>query len=420
MSSHLRLSSLILLVVSLSCDRVGQDIQPAEEEVVASANELMTVPTAPLAIDLTALADLKTATTFRLSKIPQSGEVSFTTKGVLLYSPDADYVAGDDEFTVLSDAVGKTLPPLDFSVSMLPDAESLPCDMASVTDLTETDANTPVTIDVLRNDTFCDSKPNPSSLQIETLPKSGSVRIVSGQVQYTPNRGFVGQDVFVYRVCPNSGSADCVLGAATVQVNAVIPNCKIVLNNDRVAFRQRFVTDSLVIAVQANDRLCKANPLLPLDLTVKPTGGTAYLTPRNTIVYKPQLSTTADKIHYRRCEGSTCLDATVAITVNRAPATCVMKANYNLVQLVLSKPTPAMRRRVIPINVLANDQICVPLRSVTIRNNPSNAPLQVLPSGVINYKMDANPKPKDITFTYALTDAQGKVSTATVKITIKP
>lgn len=395
-------------------------MQPAEEEIVASANELMTVPTAPLAIDLKALADLKTATTFRLSKLPQSGEVSFTPKGVLLYTPDGDYVAGDDDFSILSDAVGKTLPPLDFSVSMLPDAESLPCDMASVTDLTETDANTPITIDVLRNDTFCDSKPNPSSLQIETLPKSGSVRIVSGQVQYTPNRGFVGKDVFVYRVCPNSGSADCVLGAASVQVNAVVPNCKILLNNDLVAFRQRFVTDSLVIAVQANDRLCRNNPLLPLNLTVKPTGGTAYLTPKNRIVYKPQLSTTSDKIHYRRCEGADCLDAVVAITVNRAPATCEMKANSNLIQLFLSKPTPGMRRGVVSINALANDLICVPLRSVTIRANPSNAPLQVLPGGLINYKMDANPKPKDVTFTYVLTDAQGKTSTATVKISIKP
>lgn len=407
----------------LACDRVSQDVQPTEEELVASDNELITLPDAPLAVNLRAIADPKAPTTFRLSQPPRSGQVSFTPKGLLLYTPDPAFVAGGDEFSVASDAPvgGKPLPPLTFAVTVVPDANQLPCDIGGATDQSETDANAPVSIDVLRNDTFCDRRPNPASLQIETPPQSGVARVVEGKILYTPNRNFTGRDVFIYRVCPTGGSdADCVLSAATVVVNELITNCRLKLQNDQAAFRQRFVTDSLVIPVLANDRLCKANRLLPLDLMVKPTGGTAYLTAKNQIVYKPNRSTTTDRIQYRRCENGDCLDAAVAITVNQPVANCVLKANNNTVQLVLSQPTAAMRRGVILINVLANDAVCAPLQSVRIKANPTNARLQVLPNGMISYAMENPTKPKDLTFVYELLDAQGKTSSATVKISLKP
>lgn len=419
-----RLLLLGLLAGSLACDQIGQDVQPAkEEEIVASDNELLTLPDAPLAVNLKSLADSKTTTTFRLSRLPKSGEVSFTPKGLLLYTPDPSFVAGADGFSILSDAPvsGKTPPPVEFAVTMASDADQLPCGLGVAVDQSETTANTPVTIDVLRNDMFCEGKPNPASLQIETPPQQGTVRIQNGQVVYTPAKNFTGRERFIYRSCPLGGTdSDCLLSVATVTVNEPVTNCRLKLQNDLVSFKQRFATDSLVIPVLANDQLCKGSRLLPLTMTVKPAGGSAYFNAKNAIVYKPQTSTSTDKIHYRRCDGADCLDATVAITIVQPDAGCVLKANNNSIQLVLSQPTANMRRGVIPISVLSNDKLCAPLRSVTIKQYPAGVSLQVLPSGIINYTMDANPKVKDITFTYEIADIQGRTSSASVKISIKP
>ncbi len=419
-----RLLLVGLLAGSLACDQVGEDVKPAQGELlVAADNELLTLPDAPLAVNLKTLADAKITTTFRLSRLPKSGEVSITSKGLLLYTPDPSFVAGADGFSILSDAPVSGTPPLPvvFAVTLASDADQLPCGAAVAGDPTETVANTPVTISVLRNDMFCDAKPDPASLQIETAPQKGSVRIQNGQVIYTPSNGFTGRERFIYKVCPIGGTEDdCLISVATVTVNDAVSTCRLQLQNDQVSFKQRFATDSLIIPVLANDQLCKSGKLLPLTMTVKPVGGSAYFNAKNAIVYKPQPNTTTDKIHYRRCDGPDCLDATVAITVAQPDPGCVLKANNNTVQLVLSKPTAAMRRGVIPINVLSNDDLCAPLRSVTIKQFPADVSLQVLPSGIINYTMEASPKAKDITFTYELIDIQGKASIATVKISIKP
>lgn len=422
MSFRALISTLFLLVGCLACDQVGEDVQPAEEELVASDNELVTLPDAPLAINLKNFSDSKIATTFRLSRLPKSGQVLFTSRGLLLYTPNQSFVAGADGFSVLSDAVGgNALPPVTFEVTMAADADQLPCGMGVAAAQTETNVNTPVTINVLRDDMFCEGKPDPTSLQIETAPQQGTVRVQNGQVIYTPANNFVGRERFIYRVCPLGGTdSDCLISVATVTVTEVAANCRIQLQNDQVSFSQRFSTDSLIIPVLSNDQLCKKSPLLPLAMTVKPVGGSAYFTSKNAIVYKPQPGTTTDKIHYRRCEGIDCLDATVAITITQPDAGCVLKANANSVQLVLSQPTANMRRGIIPINVLSNDVLCAPLRSVTIKQQPAGVNLQVLSSGVINYTMEANPKEKDITFTYELIDIQGNASLATVKISIKP
>lgn len=422
MSSRLFLVNMVLLLTCLGCDQIGEDVQPTQEETIVSDNELLTLPDSPLAINLKAFSDPQVATTFRLNQLPKSGTVSFTQKGLLLYTPDQSFVAGADEFSISSDAAvsGKALPPLNFEVSMAPDADALPCSMGVAGDQAETVVNTPITINVLQNDMFCNGSPDPTSLQIDTPPPTGSVRILNEQVVYTPALNFTGRERFIYRVCPVDGTeADCLLSVATVTVTEAVTACQLKLQNDQVLFKPRFATDSLIIPVLVNDQLCKENKLLPLAMTVNPTGGSAYFNTKNAIIYKPNPSTTTDRIHYRRCNGPDCLDAIVNITIAQPDASCVLKANDNSIKLVLSQPTINIRRGIIPINVLANDDICVPLRSLRIKDNSTGANLQVISTGIINYTLETNPKAKELTFTYELVDILGKASLATVKISIK-
>ncbi len=419
--------SLLLLVCCLSCDRVGKDVAPtAEEDPVPSDNVLYTLPDASLAVNLKALADPKVPTTFRVDQLPESGKVTFTAKGFMLYTPDPLFIAGDDAFTLKSDAPavpGKPQLPINFAVSVVSNPDQIPCGMSRPTEPVETDENTPVTIEVVRPGLFCDQQANPASIEIQSQPRAGSVRVQGGKIIYTPLRNVSGRDVFVYQICPTGGSADdCIMSTATVNVNDVVSTtaCRVHLNDDRISYRPRFVTDSIVIPVLANDQLCQASRVLPLSLTVAPSGGAAYLTPQNWMVYKPRLTTINDRVHYRRCEKGDCLDAYVLINIKQPEPGCVLKANADLTQLILSKPGPFMKIGTIPISVLANDHLCAPLQSVRVIRNPNNATLRVNSIGTIEYKMDVAPKPKEITFVYELTDAQGKTTSATVRISIKP
>jgi len=90
----------------------------------------------------------------------------------------------------------------------------------AVDDRTTTPRNTPVTIDVLSNDT-----PNGATLpNVVTPPLNGSVIVnADGSIEYTPHTGFVGVDTFVYELC-NAG------GCATATVRVDVTNKLIVYN----------------------------------------------------------------------------------------------------------------------------------------------------------------------------------------------
>lgn len=68
-----------------------------------------------------------------------------------------------------------------------------------------TNADTPVTVDVLANDTFGDEPVALDQLEgpptIHQQPANGTVSVApDGKITYTPNPGFTGTDEFVYRI----------------------------------------------------------------------------------------------------------------------------------------------------------------------------------------------------------------------------
>ena len=87
-------------------------------------------------------------------------------------------------------------------------------------DKVETARNTPVTINVLANDT-----PNGATTpNVVTAPLNGTAVVnPDGTIEYTPNTGFVGTDRLVYTLCNASG-------CATATVNIEVTNKLIVYN----------------------------------------------------------------------------------------------------------------------------------------------------------------------------------------------
>ena len=61
-------------------------------------------------------------------------------------------------------------------------------------------------------------------------PSNGTAQIVNGQIQYTPNNGFTGQDSFVYVIRDAQGATDT--ATVTITVNGGGGNNTVIANND--------------------------------------------------------------------------------------------------------------------------------------------------------------------------------------------
>ncbi len=86
----------------------------------------------------------------------------------------------------------------------------------AVNDTASTPANTPVLIPVLANDIDCGNNLNPSTVIVVFPPSNGTATVdpVTGDITYTPDNMFTGNDQFVYQVCDSNG----VCSTATVFV----------------------------------------------------------------------------------------------------------------------------------------------------------------------------------------------------------
>lgn len=86
-----------------------------------------------------------------------------------------------------------------------PDPDPDPDALVANDDEATTNADTPVTVDVLANDTFNDEPVTLDQLDgpptIDQQPANGTVSVApDGKITYTPNPGFAGTDEFVYRI----------------------------------------------------------------------------------------------------------------------------------------------------------------------------------------------------------------------------
>lgn len=96
------------------------------------------------------------------------------------------------------------------------------CPPVAVDDTANTNANTPVIIPVLGNDSDPDG--NPLTIVSSTPPSNGSVNVNGdGTITYTPANGFVGNTSFVYTISDNANPVGIQTATVHVTVNAVNP-----------------------------------------------------------------------------------------------------------------------------------------------------------------------------------------------------
>ncbi|MEM6693094.1 MAG: tandem-95 repeat protein [Pseudomonadota bacterium] len=139
-----------------------------------------------------------------------SGTLVLDADGGFTYTPDAEF-NGTDTFTyTVDDGKGGTdVGEATITVAAVAD------DPVAVNDADTTEVNTAVTIDVLDND----SDPDGDLLTVAGVGQgaNGTVTFTAGDVTYTPDADFVGEDSFTYDVSDGQGGTDQATVTVTVE-----------------------------------------------------------------------------------------------------------------------------------------------------------------------------------------------------------
>ncbi|MGB3192714.1 MAG: Ig-like domain-containing protein [Limnoraphis sp.] len=151
--------------------------------------------------------------------IPGQGTYTVDDTGVVTFDPEAGFSGTSTINYTVQDDAGNTSEPTEISVIVEPRANLAP---NAVNDSDTTAFETPVTLNVLENDTDPEDDPlTIVDIQQETS-NGGTVRIENGQLVYTPADGFSGEDEFTYTVSDGEDS-DRATVSVTVEPSTNVP-----------------------------------------------------------------------------------------------------------------------------------------------------------------------------------------------------
>ncbi|MDA4108346.1 membrane protein [Mycobacterium holsaticum DSM 44478] len=318
--------------------------------------------------------------------------------GVITYTPDADRYGMDSFSYTITDGNGETSTAL-VRVEII----SLNTTPVGNDDEAFTEENTPVVIDVLAND----FDPDPEDVLrpvVFVAPNFGNAVVNDdGTITYTPSPGFHGTDTFYYRVNDRRSTSD--LTAVTITVH----QAPLVANDDDV------VTDEdtpVLIDVLANDSDPTGDTITGIAIEYDGDGAIDLRDPeRFTFTYIPRpdfFGTDTITYYLRDADGRVSNVGTVTITVN--PVNDGPVASDDIVT-VRTNSGPTV------VNVLGNDSDVDGDDLSVIEVGTANNGTVTLSDGVITYTPVTGFVGSD-SFTYAVTDGNGGVATATVRVTV--
>lgn len=202
-----RIFALLLVTLIAACGGGGGGGGSAPPPPTSSAanDSVTTDEDAAVTIDVTANDTNVTASTVAITSQPSNGAAEVDTSGLITYTPIADF-HGTDRLTYSvnsSDNTGTPTATVTITVTDINDAPTAMDDSGS------TLVNTPLSIDVLANDTDSDGTLSGAGLEVTSAAVSGGTDIdtVTGTITYTPASGFTGNDSFSYIAADDDGAA---------------------------------------------------------------------------------------------------------------------------------------------------------------------------------------------------------------------
>ena len=323
-----------------------------------------------------------------------NGTVTFAG-GSVTYTPNANF-NGSDSFTYTSSDGngGAAIATVNVTVTPVNDAPVANNDSAA------TDEDTPVTVNVVANDS--DVEGDTLVVSAVTQGANGTVTFAGGSVTYTPNGNFNGSDSFTYTVSDGNG------GTATATVNMTVN----AVNDGPVAADDSATTNedtSITVNVVSNDSDVDGDTLVVSAVTQGVNGTVSFA--GGSVTYTPSGNFNgSDSFTYTMSDGNGgTATGTVNVTVNLVNDAPV--ANND--SATTNEETP------VTVNVLSND-IDVEGDSLVVSavTQGTNGTV-TFAGGSVTYTPTANFNGSD-SFTYTVSDGNGGTASATVSVTVNP
>jgi hypothetical protein len=186
-----------------------------KEEDVEGAEVDPTTTTDVLANDSDLDGSLDPATV-QVQSGPSDGSVTVNNDGTIDYTPDSGFTGSDSYTYTVKDGDGAESSEATVTITVN-SVNTAPTANDDSDDTTE-GQSTPT--DVLANDSDPDGSLAPSTVAVQSGPSDGSVSVdgLTGEITYTPNSGFTGQDTYTYTVKDNDG-AESNEATVTITVN---------------------------------------------------------------------------------------------------------------------------------------------------------------------------------------------------------
>ena len=379
---------------------------PAVANDSATTNEDTAVNIDVLAND----SDVEDGTALTVTAVGTTGAgvAVIESDNTVTFTPNADFNGtASFSYTVEDSDGGSRSGTVFVTVSPVNDAPVATDDSGS------TAAATPVSVDVLANDSDVDGDPvlldsvgtaSNGTVGIDDMGTPGDAS--DDRVVYTPDGGFSGSDSFTYTISDGNGGTD----TATVTVSVSGPsNSAPVAGDDSVNRNEDSGTQNIDVTGNDSD---PDGDSLTYSLVSGVSNGTLTPVSNGVWAYAPQTNFNGtDSFTYEVSDGNGGTDqATVTITV----------APVNDDPVAIDDAVVTTEDNAVNVAVLTNDSdVDGDTLSVASTTNGSNGTTTVEADGTITYTPDADFNGTD-SFTYTISDGNGGTDTAAVAVTVSP
>ena len=212
---------------------------------------------------------------------PENGTLTINPDGTFTYTPDPNFEGVDDfQYEICDDNIPAACDTATVTITVGP-VNDAPIAMDDPFTTTE---DTPVTGDLLPNDTDPDADDLVVSTTPEEEPENGTVTInPDGTFTYTPDPNFEGTDDFQYEICDDNIPAACDTATVTITVGPV-NDAPIAMDDPFTTTEDTPVTGDLL----PNDTDPDGDDLVVSTTPVEePENGTVTINPDGTFTYTP-------------------------------------------------------------------------------------------------------------------------------------
>lgn len=408
----------------------GNDVATTNEDTPVSIN-ILSNDSDPDGTLNTSSVDLNPAVAGIQSTVTVTGGTFTAAAGVVQFTPTANFSGAVSISYTVNDDTGLTsnTATIQVTVTAINDAP------VAVNDAATTNEDTPVSVNILANDSDPEGALDPASVDLNpalagiqntAANSAGTFNVSAGVLQYTPVANFNGTATITYTVNDIGG---LVSGIATVTITVAS------VNDAPVAVAETLNTDEdtpASVNILANDsdpdgtidlNSVDLNPALAgRQTTLAVPGGSFSVNAAGVLSYTPTLNYSGTfSIQYTVRDNEGLESAAASVTINVAPV--------NDAPVAQNDAAATDENVAIAINVLQNDSDDNGLNPSTVDLNPGTPGVQnsvsvtggtfsANASGVVTFTPTANFN-GNVTATYTVSDNGGAVSApATISVTV--